>query len=764
MKTDDLESRLAAIADRRPPLIFTPERLDRLRARVAGNTRDRTLWENLRSRGRELLKLSWPEEPAAGSLHHHEFTYRKPAVHLSEVVRSLGLLHLIEPDERYAKKIREGLFYYMDEHAPYQTWCAPLFSTRQPGWRSELITTNLCFSHIAGLEILKGWLPATERDRIADTLVTRGLLPLMQDWLLPGTRIHCLDTMGHNWWVVCHSMAGIGALAMLGRHPEAASWVARIDRAMPLWFGYGGSVMQNRVGNFDSAGGYYEGVHYANYALGDYLLYRTALKDVLPDFEPQNAAALQSARQFLLHTLYPSKNGNLVVNFGDTKKDSAATTAMRLLAANDLAGEFGAWYVARTADDAAQPMALLFGNDQPIIPPDALPTSAVFPGTGVAVMRSGWEDDATLLAMRAGTYWIHAHADSGSFVLFHRGRPLIVDAGHCDYFHPEYTQYYAASQAHNVVLVNGRGAPPEDFVRGSKFPGRLHSLLDVAGLKYVYADATGPIAHLVKRHYRHWLWADGAIVIIDDLLAHEPSCFNWLLHYAGTAGWDARSATIRNEEAEAHVRFLHPENLAVREVEAPAQDTLDGRVKYLEYSTCELDRQARFLTVVTPQPPPGESAPRIERIEGLPGVRIIGEELATDVYFNLKADGRDSCMNPHASLEGWETDACLLAVTRKSDTPRGERSGLQRLLMVDGSCLRRDGVTLLDSLSRVDCLASLEPERVRIAIRGQREIDLLVHRETSPREVIVNGEPGLFDYLPEDRAVRCRIALPPDHS
>jgi hypothetical protein len=71
----------------------------------------------------------------------------------------------------------------------------------------------------------------------------------MQDWILPGTRLHCLDSMGHNWWAVCASMAGIGALAAIGNHPEAPSWVAQIERAMPLWFSYGGSTLQNRVAN-----------------------------------------------------------------------------------------------------------------------------------------------------------------------------------------------------------------------------------------------------------------------------------------------------------------------------------------------------------------------------------------------------------------------------------------------------------------------------------------------------------------------------------
>jgi len=89
----------------------------------------------------------------------------------------------------------------------------------------------------------------------------------------------------------------------------------------------------------------------------------------------------------------------------------------------------------------------------------------------------------------------------------------------------------------NVVLFNGQGQPEEDFMRGSKFSGRVHSLLDGLGVKYVYADATGAMARYLSRNYRHWLWLEGAILIFDDLLAYEAGRFdrNWRACGAGPA-------------------------------------------------------------------------------------------------------------------------------------------------------------------------------------------------------------------------------------
>ena len=64
------------------------------------------------------------------------------------------------------------------------------------------------------------------------------------------------DTTG---WSVCVSLAGVAA------------------HGLELWFGYQGNVLQNKPANFDDAGVFYESVHYTDYAVSEYLLFRLAL-------------------------------------------------------------------------------------------------------------------------------------------------------------------------------------------------------------------------------------------------------------------------------------------------------------------------------------------------------------------------------------------------------------------------------------------------------------------------------------------------------
>jgi len=67
-------------------------------------------------------------------------------------------------------------------------------------------------------------------------------------------------TMGHNWWSACVFSAGLAALAVLDEEPRAPGWLARISAGSVEWFGYAGSVIENKPATFDPAGGFYESV------------------------------------------------------------------------------------------------------------------------------------------------------------------------------------------------------------------------------------------------------------------------------------------------------------------------------------------------------------------------------------------------------------------------------------------------------------------------------------------------------------------------
>jgi hypothetical protein len=86
--------------------------------------------------------------------------------------------------------------------------------------------------------------------------------------------------------------------------------------------------------------------------------------------------------------------------------------------------------------------------------------SRLFPDGGVAVMRTGWAKDASVLVMDAGPHGAmncgHAHADALAFDLTVRGTPLFVDPGTLTYTtDPESRNRFRASASHNCATVDG---------------------------------------------------------------------------------------------------------------------------------------------------------------------------------------------------------------------------------------------------------------------------------------------------------------------
>ena len=49
-------------------------------------------------------------------------------------------------------------------------------------------------------------LSVSERKEIARGLKRLALDPCLGDWVLEPTRIHSLNSMGHNWWISCACM------------------------------------------------------------------------------------------------------------------------------------------------------------------------------------------------------------------------------------------------------------------------------------------------------------------------------------------------------------------------------------------------------------------------------------------------------------------------------------------------------------------------------------------------------------------------------
>jgi hypothetical protein len=386
---------------------------------------------------------------------------------------------------------------------------------------------------------------------------------------------------------------------------------------------------------------------------------------------------------------------------------------------------------------------------------------------GWAILRTSWERDATMLAIKSGFTFNHAHADAGSFVLFHNGKNLITDSGNSSYSTLEYSTYYCQSQAHNVILFNGIGQNPEDEYSGVKNPGKLYDLLDAGDFKYIYADATGPYSHILMRNFRHFLWMGNTILVIDDVKAFETGQFEWLLHYSGTARRTNLDINITNEKASVIVRPLFPQTLGYTPHDYPEKMKLlirdvpqirdtDPKLTYFSVLPSFLARDTKFITaILLPDKNNPEKLPRIERFEGVNmiGVKIFENGMVTYVYFNLMADGRIMHRPNFDTFDGWETDADIVAITYPEDADKNNPDAATRFLVSDGSYLRKDGKVVLSSLSKVFMISQFEKNSLNVFLQGQPIIDLRLRSVQKPAVVKINNKKIDVNYDAKSRIV-----------
>jgi hypothetical protein len=749
---------LPASRIRRPRLFFTAKRIDELRQRIEKEGPVKDAWENILKRADRTLdeRLVSKEYADGGSGQHGN--YGRPSSQIANMAGTLGLAYQMTGQKRYADKLTEALLHY----GTLRRWAGD--AKREPPWNSELNTARFCYGYAVGYDSIHDCLSPEDRQTIARDMIRLGILPTLNDWVLGEKRIHALDSMGHNWWSVCVSMAGLASLSLIGDEPQAETWVKQVSEAFDEWFYYTGNVLQNKSINFDRHGAFYESVSYANYALSEYLLFRLACSNT-PGKPPRDIGHLEKAGDFFVNTAYPTSDSVLSVNFGDSSTGATGARTVRLLLANGYEADQYHWYLDRTDQGLGDPVGLVYYEPAPSkkLPAD-FPTSVIYPDIGWAVLRSSWENDATMLAVKSGFAWNHAHPDAGSFILFHGGRPLIIDSGNCSYSRREYTSYYRQSKAHNVILLDGRAQNPEDCGgpdRGVKTPGKLHHLLDAADLKYLYADATGPTSWLFSRNYRHFLWIGGVILIFDDVRAHEAGKLEWLLHYEGQAETDGPDIRLSNgDRAKAIVRPLFPEDMTIAERKGLKDHSPDTEVAYLALSPRTDLPEAKFVTAILPTSQTSDrNLPKLSKLEGrnMVGARVEEGGSVTDVYLNLQADGRRMHRNSNNVIDGWETDAYLFAVTRAVGADPNNPDSAVRYFVACGSYLRKDGRLILDCLSKVYTVFTGGRPDMQVQLQGQPLIKAAFGAAEKPLKVTLNGSSVPVSYDAEGKTVTLRL-------
>lgn len=717
-----------------PSLLFTPQRVQAAQRAVKTDTAMVSAWQKILAEADVQLKK--------GDVYRLEY---------------LALAYQMTGKKEYADKLRQVLATI----SKVPSWGNAEMLAREPAWRSELQMAHRAFQLAVAYDAVYHDMTPAERHSIADGLYRLAVEPLLGDWLDEPTRIHSLNSMGHNWWTSCVGMGAILGLAIGNEVPQAAESARKAVEALPQWFEFAGDVIQNKPRTFDrQGGGMYESINYASFGITEALLLRQAWLNSHPGAKLEPIPQMNQLVDFFCHVAYPRTGMLYSLNFGDSHKNVTGESSMLLARAQGVDDPNMLWYLEQLEPGQHRegfprhfPMGFLYspvGEKAPEIP--SLPLSHLWPDFGWATMRDSWQPDGSMLAVKSGATWNHSHADANSFIVFHKGVDIIKDGGNCSYGRPEYRKYFFQSDAHNVVRVDGKGQPTYQQYHGTMLPGSVSGLVDGGNIKYVLADGTGPMSHALNRNFRHFLWIDDVIYIVDDLGSHQPGHFEWLLHPGGKAEKRGFDLHITSGDASVAVRPLYPaplapsnyvhdypENLYWEVYEGPRED-LQGNEEYWSFHMPQTADRVKAVTAIMLKDSANQrELPVIERRQGKDwiGLRVTNKGKVTDIYINQLADGRLMHLNSWIEADGWTTDAYMFAVSY----PEGSNPAKSPEMFIGhGSSLRRGSDVYFSSLAKLNVIAHSTCSKLDIQSTGQPHMRYGFRSDAS--SVKANGNPA----------------------
>lgn len=725
-----------------PYLLYTNNKVNELKEKINKDSSFARSWQSLLEKANSATNAG-----KGGSMEELSFAYRMTG------------------DKKYALQAKTLL----QESLKRTAWDG--LDDRTPRWNSALGTAHNNGIAAVTFDAIYNILTPEERKQMAQRIVTLGINPSLNDWISSDKRLHTLNSMGHNWWSAIVFQAGIASLAVMNEIPEAKKWAEDVLQSADEWFAFSGSVLENKPFTFDPAGGFYESISYANFGVSEYLLFRLAWTNAVSGIKKSYDPLLEKTLDWFIQMSYPTNGRLQSANFGDTNPYANGDKPVKLMMALGFNKKRYEWYLSKTRRDRIRedlsnnsPLGLLYSpiiSTDPVAIPD-LPTSSIFENMGWASLRSSWKENASMIAVKSGYTWNHAHADAGSFILYHNGKNLLIDGGNVNYGNPLYSSYSVRSDAHNVILFNGKAQEYQDQYNAVKNPGHLYNLLDGGNFKYILSDATGPTSRYFLRNYRNVIWVGNVLLIVDDVKTYEPGKFEWLLHTSVDAKKKGIDLDVTDGNASVLVRPLFPETLPngyphdfpekmrLEEKQGVKDHEPNTKVTYYSISPAEQLKQTKFVTAIIllddkNKPVEGPSLsnmasakemrtglPKIEKLEGINyiGVRITENRVTTDVYFNLNADGRIMHRNSHNEINGWETDAYLLGMSYPEGTIPST-STIESWFVANGSYIRKKEEIILHSLSKVFLYANLKSEMPELLLQGQPLIrtNFLINRK-----------------------------------
>lgn len=307
---------------------------------------------------------------------------------------------------------------------------------------------------------------------------------------------------------------GLGALALKDRDDRADRWLARAEASARKVFNF-----------FLPDGSYFEGVSYSN-TLRDLLHFCEAHQRVLGSIDWSQAMNFSGYVDFIcaLQLGRLSDGRPDIVNFSDAK---LSVNAHGLSWIAKETGKGSAQYAAEHFCENGHFMDLVWFDAQVASVPPSRNLLNYRSDLDWVVVRSGWQANDAVLALRSGLPQNHEHADRNCLIYKGFGERLLNDPKGAAYSRDDAHWVLRLTQAHNGVLIAGRGHQyheGEEGTNASRATARLGCLEEDGERVWFYSDAT-PAYQLehpsIRRVDRTVAFAKPELIFLPDRIHFE---------------------------------------------------------------------------------------------------------------------------------------------------------------------------------------------------------------------------------------------------
>ncbi len=462
---------------------------------------------------------------------------------------------------------------------------------------------------------LHGHLSEAERERCHKVMAVRG-----EEMYKHMASYHIWKPYGSHRNRAWHFLGEVG-LAFLGDIPEAEEW---------LWLAM--NVFYNVYPVWsDADGGWHEGVSYWRSYIHRFTWWADAMR-VAMDVDAFKKPYFSKVGYYPMYLQPPGTRGG---GFGDLCARKRARDNRRLMTvlAAQAQNPHWQWYVeaiggpAYSGGYAHEGAYIRFARGRlPAVearPPDALPSSRCFRGTGQAMLNTTLKDarenvEVIFKSSPFGTQ-SHGYESNNSFLLYAFGERLLIRTGRRDiYGSKHHRNWMWHTKSTNCITVGGEGQEKHSAAARGEILG-FHTS---DAFDYVAGEAAPAYEGRLDRFTRHILFVKpGLVVLFDRVAGPEPKPLGFWLH--APTEMDVKGQgdiRIANGKAACRAAILAPKGLDVSQTnkfDPPPRP----RVKLTEWHlTAETKpvRQAAFVTLLRPhrkgETPPTDAA--LKEIDG----------------------------------------------------------------------------------------------------------------------------------------------------